>query len=68
MLEGPLYLIGGNHVIKACQKLLEEERENEEFQSYSYRTPEQSKMIRNHHNQKTTIKKSAISGTDSLSG
>lgn len=36
MLDGVLYLIGGNHVVKACKELLEEEKENEEFRSYRY--------------------------------
>nr|XP_034316463.1 uncharacterized protein LOC117685946 [Crassostrea gigas] len=65
MLDGVLYLIGGNHVVKACKELLEEEKENEEFRSYSNisadvflgLSPEQAKMIGNHHNRKTTTKK-----------
>uniref|UniRef100_A0A8W8I1A7 Uncharacterized protein n=1 Tax=Magallana gigas TaxID=29159 RepID=A0A8W8I1A7_MAGGI len=65
MLDGVLYLIGGNHVVKACKELLEEEKENEEFRSYSNisadvflgLSPEQAKMIGNHHNRKTTTTK-----------
>lgn len=36
MLDGVLYLIGWNYVVKVCKELLEEEKENEEFRSYRY--------------------------------
>ncbi|XP_062595971.1 uncharacterized protein LOC134257360 [Saccostrea cucullata] len=60
----PLFLLGGNHLVSACKKLLLEEPNNDLFDSYRFfqvevfieLTPEEAKLVGNIHSAKNRIK------------
>lgn len=60
-----IFLLGGNHLVLACRKLIEEEPDNDllsEYRTikvdlYCGLSPEEAKMVGNLHNQRTTSKR-----------